>query len=494
MIDFFKAKNQEITASLNGIYLHSSYNPTKEAERFAENLTINSYEKTIIIIEPALSYCASFIKKKYPEITLGAIRLCSEFESFNSELDFVIDHFNDNNTELIEKLTSLLGEEKLFSTAFIDWPPSIKAFNTIYLNTINSIKESLEKAKTLLITREYFEKKWFINSFNFYSYLKKPQLLKNTINKSILIIASGPSLKAALPIIKENQNKFFIICLSSAISFCLKNNIKVDLFFSTDGGYWAGEHLKRLQKNAVIGLTSEAFCPKKILEENKILALHYNDSLINQFLPDTILDKKLQAVRNGTVSGTALLFALNISNKNIYLAGLDMANTKGFQHSQPNEIEYNNELKDFRISTREERSYKSELSEGSLKIYLNWFQNQHFTENRCFRIIENSKNNLNSIKDLSILQFEEECKKIQLAADTSEQINYFQDFNFSLDEIKIKDSQLIIEKLNNIDFLRQLYPLTMLSLSHNPDNIELKKHLEDEKRKLIRKIQEINNA
>ena len=154
MIDFFKAKNQENTASLNGIYLHSSYNPTKEAERFAENLTINSYEKTIILIEPALSYCASFIKKKYPEITLGAIRLSPEFESFNSSFDFVIDHFNDNNTELIEKLTSLLGEEKLFSTAFIDWPPSIKAFNTIYLNTIDSIKESLEKAKTLLITRE----------------------------------------------------------------------------------------------------------------------------------------------------------------------------------------------------------------------------------------------------------------------------------------------------------------------------------------------------
>ena len=63
-----------------------------------------------------------------------------------------------------------------------------------------------------------------------------------------MIIASGPSLQVALSSIRKNQASYFLIVLSSAIKCCFENNIIPDLCISTDGGYWAKEHLKILEK------------------------------------------------------------------------------------------------------------------------------------------------------------------------------------------------------------------------------------------------------
>ena len=63
-----KAKNGEDTAIIDGHFLHSNYAPLKEAERFAENLSLPYTPSSIIITEPGLSYCADFIRKKIPDI------------------------------------------------------------------------------------------------------------------------------------------------------------------------------------------------------------------------------------------------------------------------------------------------------------------------------------------------------------------------------------------------------------------------------------------
>ena len=63
-ITFQTAKNGELTAAADNIYLHSSYAPSKEAERFAEGLTFPFTPQIIVITEPALSYAAKYIRQK----------------------------------------------------------------------------------------------------------------------------------------------------------------------------------------------------------------------------------------------------------------------------------------------------------------------------------------------------------------------------------------------------------------------------------------------
>ena len=176
-IEFLKAKNNEDTAFSNETWLHSSYNPTKEAERYVENIKIPFETDCIIVTEPALSYIVPLIKKKF-SCQVGIIRFFPEFSKFDNG-DFVIPYYA-HKDNFSEYLFNFLGEEKLMSSFFLSFEASAKAFPQENKQVWNNIKNAIEKAKTLLITRQYFEKKWLLNSVKLLSYSK--------INASIIVI------------------------------------------------------------------------------------------------------------------------------------------------------------------------------------------------------------------------------------------------------------------------------------------------------------------
>ena len=483
-----KSKNGENTAIADGHFLHSNYAPVKEAQRFVENLTLPFIPKIIILLEPALSYAADFLRSRFPNIKLGVIRYQKDFEEYNSKFDFVFNYFESTNFEAT--LERSLNEEQLLSTLFFSWPASSQIFKDTENQVWKDIKAAFERSKTLLITRQYFEKKWLLNSFNFIANIKHTVNLQNKINKDLLIIASGPSLNPFINYIQENQNKFFIICLSSAISVCFKYNIKPDLFMTTDGGFWAGEHLKKLYKtNIPVAMPAEAFCSKKLLCKLRVLPLIYDDG-ISRELTEVSGVKYKRAVRNGTVSGTALLFAIEHSQKNIYMCGLDMANQKGFQHTQPNELETNSAISDCRIKTKETRLARSELTTGSLDIYKNWFISNQYNLNqrKVLRLIENDdrKNSLGWIQDINLKEFKQLSQNL---SDTKD--NIFTDTSYTFDSVKIKD--FITQNSNNQNWKHQLFPLDYVSLSHNNENLEMQNKIETEWKNLLKKISGIVN-
>ena len=478
-----KAKNGENTATADGYFLHSNYAPVKEAERFVENLKLPYTPKTIIVLEPCLSYCADFFHKKFPEIRIGAIRYHKDFEKYNCGFDFILNYFETPDFETF--LEKKFNEEELLSTFFISWPASSQVFKEIENDVWQAIKNSMERSKTLLITRQYFEKKWLVNSCYFLRYVHNILTFNNKIEKDVLIISSGPSLIPYINYIRKNQNNFFILCLSSAISVCLENQIIPDLCMTTDGGFWAGEHLKKLKgKHIPVAMPSEAFCSKALLKELHVLPLIYGDGISKELTETSgIICKK--AVRNGTVSGTALLFAVQYFTKNIFMFGLDMANQKGFQHTQPNELELNSTLKDNRIKNKETRLSKSELTNGSLDIYRNWFSTNKIEciNRQVYRVIEKSdrKNNLGWIQDIDFSCFSKLTQN-----NSSTKTNPFIHSEFHCDCSKLFNIINDEEKAENIK--HQLYPLDYVSLIHNNGSEVIIQKIENEWYKLKNKL------
>ncbi|MFY9080741.1 DUF115 domain-containing protein, partial [Aliarcobacter butzleri] len=76
--------------------------------------------------------------------------------------------------------------------------------------------------------------------------------------KPILYIAAGPSLDENLDWIKENQNKFFIVCIGRSLRKLLDNNIRVDIVTTLDEqGFLAetqfdDETMKKMSKDTII--------------------------------------------------------------------------------------------------------------------------------------------------------------------------------------------------------------------------------------------------
>ena len=484
-----KAKNGEETALVENHFLHSNYSPVKEAERFTQALVLPYAASKIIITEPGLSYILPFLKNKFPGSKIGAIRYCDSFNNYNKDFDFILNYYEHKDLETY--LESIFTEEELLTTFFTPWTPSSQVFSDIDKEVWTSIKNALYRSKTLLITRQYFEKKWFLNSLIFFTNCQNITSLTEPVNKDILIISSGPSLLPFIDYIKNNQNKFFILCLSSAITVCIKNGIKPDLCMSTDGGYWAAEHLKVLYKKQIpLAMPAEGYCKKSLLQKLNVLPLNYGDGFSNDLFTSVKL-KALKAYRNGTVSGTALLFAATYFTKNIYLCGLDMACQKGFQHAQPNQLELNSSLSDNRIKSKSLRLFKSELTNDSLEIYKNWFINNplKLSNRKVFRLVEEKdrKNSLKWIEDINLKDFTNLTKDLT---------SYEKDF-FTAEQINIQKkaiSDLLKRKDITESLKKQLFPLDYVQLAHEPENTEIIQKINNEWEKIKIKAGNLINA
>ena len=473
---FSTAKDNSQTFSVDGVFFHSTYSPSKEADRFLQSINFTFNPDLILFVEPGLNYYSEIIKKKFPQCKTLCLRIFEQPLGDEATWDYCIKYSEGINLKSF--LINNFGEEKLLSSTII----ITKQAETLFKEQINQIilqyKNALEDSKTLLVTRQFFEKKWLLNSCNFIKYAKTFCDTKIKTALPVIVCASGPTLFSSIPVIKLIENKCFIVCLSSATSVLLQNDIIPDVVLTTDGGWWAGEHLKALKKHKEIPVAApcEAFIQKTILQNNPILCLEYNDS--SSFVSTQILEnaniKGLPVLRNPTVSGTALSFAKAITQNKIYFCGLDLASGKGQQHTKPNEIEKDSNIKDFRIKNKETRIAFSRYNTGSLSIYRDWFCEQEAVSN-VYRVIDLEKSNqkpLGKIKDISPKDFSKQFEQLSVSTKTK--------LCFQETQSKQNDSTIhfICDRLSTPEWQKQIFPADFISLKNCTDENQ-KKNLEE---------------
>lgn len=456
-ITFKEAKNNSRTFLINSVYYHSAYDPQKEASRFVESINFTTPPEILYVIESGFDYCTSQLKEKFQETKIINISIIRNKEIPLKENEIFYEDFSTH----LEKQES----ESVINSQIVCWPVAEKLFTTEISSIFNQYKKAFEFAKTVLITKQYFEKKWFKNSIYFLKSANKIASIKK-INENILVIASGPSLKENLSFIKENQNKFIIFALSSAINPLLKNGITPDLCLSTDGGFWATKHLYPLVKNNIpLAVAIEGAFPKQLFNSHTLIPLVYEQGLAS------ILYKSLnlpfvKAQSCPTVSETAIKLASEITSKSVYIAGLDLSCRKGFAHCQPNILELENSLKDNRLKPAMNRIALSEInSKSSLSAYKLSFSYGKFSN--CFRIIDSQiTTHLDSMTEINSLEFQNKTNGIQeikskniLTAETH--INDKEKSTF------ISKINSFIEENSKTDFWnRNLYPLDYSVISH----------------------------
>lgn len=458
-VQFSTAKNGEQTCSIDGKFLHSSYNPVRESETFASSQNSSIKPSCIIIIEPCLGLFCKQLREKFPQSKICAIRILSDFNEYDRDFDYVFY----STPSLQDELFNTLGEENLCTSHFCEWQNATRLFPDETKIIWNHIKTAVTKAKNVLITRSHFAQRWLKNTVNFFAKVQKGYSLQKT-QKPVIIACSGPSLNGSIPFIKKFRKSFVLIAVSSAISPLLNNEIKPDLAISTDGGYWAKKHLEfdsSLIKDIPFALTPEGAFPSSLLKNCRIIPLTYQDGFENRYFSSLCKDF-IPAKRNGTVSGTALQLALNWTENDVFLCGLDQASAKGFQHTNPNKIEEINSTKDHRINTKETRLVKSQYSSGeSLEIYRQWFESFSIMNNsRIYRLSDNFSysNSLGKIKSVNWDFFEAQHYKDSEEGIISKELIY---------KIEKKQIQSLISQIkNDSELKKELFPLELNVLEH----------------------------
>ncbi len=485
------AKNASPTCVVDGRFLHSKYNPENEAKSFAHSLECNFSPSCIIITGASLPYTLPYFQERFPATPIYAIQYNVFFMKYAEWADSFLCTEESNIEEISENIFSRIGETQLSAALIVAWNPSKTIFEKEHTIAWNSLKLALQKSRDIIATRSYFTMRWLKNSVRFCTLVQNIVLLKKQ-EKQILLVASGFSLQKSLSYIQKYKNDFFIIAVSSAISPLTENNIIPDLCISTDGGFYAKNHLEKLielHKKGIaipLAISCESNVPAYILENCPIVPLTYGDGIESTLL-DVCKIPALKAERNGTVSGTASLLALELTNKNVYACGLDLSSGKGYSHCLPNAHEKIHSQKDFKLKPLELRICPKPQNNvlTPMDIYRQWFEtrNDGFTS-RFFRLsLEPYTKNLGNIKD--ILWKDITSKKYTQIENTI--INKTIPENNNRKKILCK----FLDSLKENDYIHDIAYGEYIAAKKYPDSIELQNKLTQTLTKRITELKDL---
>lgn len=163
-------------------------------------------------------------------------------------------------------------------------------------------------------TLEFFKNK--------YRFFQKDLVLENKPlkDKKVLLISAGPSLDSKIEWIKENQDKFVVVCVDVILRKLEKNGIVPDIVFSIDPSHLCAKYLtcedKGFLKNSVIVLLSQQH--EKVLETIKDLNFYFTSPLY--------ISRKLgYAFSLANVGTFSFAFSLFLGANELYTIGNDAA-------------------------------------------------------------------------------------------------------------------------------------------------------------------------
>jgi hypothetical protein len=322
------------------VYLHSRYDPLKEAESLKDKFVPEKYD-VIIILGAGFGYhllALKDIKEKYNKIIIIDIIKDIEKEiAKNPETGFLakstkIKFITGKDYDSIEDvLNTEVDFGDIRGLDVIEHPPSVRAFGEYYNKVKQIVRQLVNKKAGNLTTQIAFGAlylKNIIKNFNSFSSLYSVSSFFNTMTDyPVIVIVSGPGMENYLEDIKANQNKFFIIAVESALNTLIQSNIFPDFFVSIDPQSYTVEHIFELNTRNAIPIFALSTAPS-IIERYKSsrglisLNTHPIAQIIDDMFPDIIghMDSK-----TGTVAGDAVMTAKEFGFSFTGLVGFDFA-------------------------------------------------------------------------------------------------------------------------------------------------------------------------
>jgi hypothetical protein len=359
--------------------LHSRYNPQIEAQRYIDALKIDPDINCFILIEPGMGYMVPVLRDKWPLgkiIVLHADCCFRELPGvFNSETVWYPDN-RVSAQEFLETEVTLDARVRI-----VEWRPSLNAYGEKALELVRESVDFIKRLEAGRRTDAFFGKRWVRNFFRNMAFLRNTLLYKK-MELPIVITGSGPSLESALPLILAARERIFVLAASSSLPALAAGDIIPDMVISTDGGGWALPHLRTLFRSPAPkpGILALSFCAALPSQCSSLPLLPMNDGSLWQSMalnanniPSVLIPQR------GTVTASALELALELTDGDIFLAGMDLSVSGIRSHARPYGFDY----LFFGSATRFQPVYtryfvrsRDIKSGGSHDVYAAWFKSR----------------------------------------------------------------------------------------------------------------------
>ncbi|NOY08068.1 MAG: DUF115 domain-containing protein [Spirochaetes bacterium] len=338
----FENKNGFLSVSINNTRIHSQYDPEKEALRFIKtklNTGISFRPSTIIILGAGLGYLVNAVKVISPGTRIITVYYSQPLYE-NSFASGTVSWHDKLNISLPDFLKNNIGELDTEGLITIEWPPCARAFSGLsnYVNRV--VYQFINELTGNLRTTLYTGKRWIKNTFNnFLHHVPDFKLKTGKTHTPVIIAASGPSLHKTAPMLKKFRNSYILLALPSSLLFLDSINLKPDLVVVTDPNFYSFYHFANY-KNTGLHIIMPFSAPTGMHN----LRHHVSFFCQPYFFEHEIVKESglyfMNIVPKGTVAATALELALNLTDREIIFAGLDLCYFDIKSHVQPNSFDF----------------------------------------------------------------------------------------------------------------------------------------------------------
>ncbi len=401
------------TACINGKFIHSKYNPIREAEQallspffngketrngcvfyglglgyLPEIYAARNTDAELLIVEPDIFLFLLFLASR---------PLCSFFT--HKKLILLLGAYPNEVLNFFEKTASAVSVFK--QTPIMD-------VNHLWFSELEILQNRRnEKNRLNKNTFKKFGKLWTRNFFKNVSRIDRLiniSEFENSFNDyPSLIIAAGPSLTERLSLIKKYKDKFIIIAADTAVSACIREGITPDFILLMDAQYWNYLHLAEADITNSVLVTELAVYPAVFRLKTLASVLASSACPLAQYAENAVGGVG-KIASGGSVATACWDFARFLGSKEIIAVGLDLAFPQFQTHFKGSRFEEDTYKTAMRFHTAEDASHRAlysaypetaggydgnVLTDMRMKMYAWWFESKiaEYSNIKTFNLI-----------------------------------------------------------------------------------------------------------
>lgn len=478
------------------IFLHSAYDPEKEADTLIKEIEkdldlvfifgigagylINALKKlnvAIAVIEPSI---------KFFNLLIDNFKLNKILES---NITFFI---GGNDIEDIEKFISLTNTKKV---KFFITRSYATLFNEEALFYQQKVLSIVDKKIININTISRFDKLWAYNIASNVIEISTHYGVNKFFNKykniPAVIVSAGPSLEKNIRKLKEMKNKALIIAVDTAMKPLYSHNISPHFVITIDPQKKNSKYFRNINFKETV-LIAESSVDKEAIDSfnGAIYFINSIFPLAKYFMES--LGNRGDITTGGSVSTAAYDFAIRIGANPIIMLGLDLSFPNYQTHIKGSYHEENFFTEIYKLDSYDSRIYKV-LIDGNLRekkniynekvwtdsrfdMYRNWFEEQCVKNNKIkFYNATEGGIAINGMENIKLEELIEKYNDIDIEVATNKNDNDLERKNEIL--INIKNGLIKID--NEISKIKP-YVINAIELCEKI-NEDLKRHRHVEK-------------
>jgi hypothetical protein len=386
MIELFTAKSGAPSLKVDGVALHSPYDPRREAQRFVRQALGDEGLSAVIVLGESVGHITEAAASAHPRALVLAVVYSPDIARA-AQLPAVVSWDPSRSEGLDEFLRLRLGELQIEGLRVIEWPPSARAFPDASRSANEAVRRVVQELNGSLVTTVAAGRLWVRNCFANFLHIDTVRSGPMCADaRPIVIAAPGPSLEEAAGLIAEVRGRVALWALPSSCPSLLGHGLQPDLVVMTDPGFYALHHLHFASPACPLAMPLSAARGCWDLHPPPAVVLLEQPFLVERTLLQAAGLSAPSVTPHGTVTATAVDLALAATRAPVIVAGLDLGSRDLLSHARPNAFDRLLHLQSSRLEPhtglwfeRAERFGSSAVpgmgfrTSPALRTYAGWF-------------------------------------------------------------------------------------------------------------------------